>query len=87
INSSSGEFINPADYDSNQDILYAEWSASKILRISDITGTFTVDSPATSFNAEVSHFRVSPYTTSSSTLFIGTEDSRVFKVTNAESSF
>ncbi len=83
----TGKFINPADYDDNQHVLFSCNDASSIWRIKSIT-----TSPAaaesitiTGLTTEASHIRVSPYTTTSSTVFIGTDAGKVFKVTNANS--
>ena len=82
----SGKFINPSDLDNNQNILYTYRSQTSLYRVSN----FQSGSPAVNtFNmsnigSSASHLSVSPYTTTSSTLFIGTTSGRVFKLTNAE---
>ncbi len=81
----TGSFINPADYDNNLNILYSGRDENGINRISDITGTPTVDNFDISLGANASHFRVSEYTTASTTLFVGTSSGRLFIVTNADS--
>ncbi|MFI5221854.1 MAG: T9SS type A sorting domain-containing protein [Bacteroidia bacterium] len=84
----TGKFINPAGYDNNLHILYSCNSTSAIWRISNITTS--PSSPVlvtiTGMSNYASHIKVSPYTTSSSTLFIGSEGGKLFKVTNANTS-
>ncbi|MFK7952053.1 MAG: immunoglobulin domain-containing protein [Ekhidna sp.] len=81
----SGLFINPADYDDNQDILYSSKNENSINRISGISSTPSVGSVAVTLGNTTSHLRVSPYTTNSTTLFAGTLSGRVFKIENADS--
>lgn len=80
----SGLFINPADYDDNMDILFSSKNDNSINRISGITNTPSIGSVDVSLGSATSHLRVSPYTTTSSTLFAGTLSGRVFKITNAD---
>lgn len=81
----SGSFINPADYDNNQDILYSAFSTTSINRIEDVTGTPSVGQITISgMGSMASHFSVSPHTTSSTTLYIGTRNGLILKVTNAD---
>lgn len=82
-NQSTGQFINPADYDDNQDILFSARTTSSIQRITSVTGSFNIDNFSVSLGSQTSHIRVSPYTTSSSTIFVGTTSGDVFKITNA----
>ncbi|MEQ9405177.1 MAG: choice-of-anchor J domain-containing protein [Cyclobacteriaceae bacterium] len=79
----TGLFINPADYDDNQDVLFSSRDANSINRISGVTTTPSVDNISVSLGSTTSHLRVSPFTTASSTLFAGTLSGRVFKITNA----
>jgi len=83
---SNGKFINPAAYDNNMHILYSTYNVNYIQCIKGIT-----TSPGTPQTIMVtgmadyaSHIKVSPYTTTSSTLFIGTEGGKLFKMTNAD---
>ena len=81
----TGSFINPADYDDNQDILYSGRNTSSINRIEDVTGTHSVGSVTINgMSSNATHFRVSPHTTNSTTLFLGTSNGTIFKVTNAD---
>ena len=79
----TGQFINPADYDDVQDILFSARNTSSIQRINSVTGTYNIDDFSVSLGAIASHIRVSPYTTSSSTIFVGTTAGDLFKITNA----
>ncbi|MGB0403817.1 MAG: T9SS type A sorting domain-containing protein [Salibacteraceae bacterium] len=79
----TGSFINPADYDDNLNILYSTKSTSNLKRISGIgTSNTATDITIPGMITLASHIRVSPYTTTSSTLFVGSGGD-VFKVTNA----
>ncbi len=83
-----GSFINPADLDDNLDILYSNGTNSTVVQISkftniksgtpqreDLTNNLLVSRPTA--------IKVSPFTTGSTTLFIGTGGGDVLKVTNA----
>jgi PKD repeat protein len=84
---STGRFINPADYDDNQNILYSTRTSSTINRVSGITTSPSIGSISISgMSSYASHLRVSPFTTTSTTLFVGTEGGDLFKVTNANGS-
>lgn len=78
-----GQFINSADYDNNQNILYAGYSTNQIIRT-----TVNRDSLLITLNqgADATAFKVSPYTTSSTTLFVGTGNGRLYKIQNANGS-
>jgi PKD repeat protein len=82
---STGKFINPTDYDDVQNVLYSARTTSTINRISNMTGSPSISNFTISgMTRMASHLRVSPYTTSSTTLFVGTENGDLFKVTNAD---
>lgn len=83
----TGRFINPADYDDNQDILYSARTSTTLNRVSGISSSPSIGSISVSgMSAMASHLRVSPYTTSSTTLFVGTENGTLHKVSNANGS-
>ena len=83
---SSGDFINPSDYDNNQHAFYSGYDNTQIKRITNITTTPTDDEiTVTGKSSETTHLSVSPYSTSSTTIFVGTEDGELFKVVNAQS--
>tara|TARA_B100000809_G_scaffold252894_1_gene288186 strand:- start:603 stop:6143 length:5541 start_codon:yes stop_codon:yes gene_type:complete len=82
---STGKFINPGDYDNNQDVLYSARSTSTIQRITSATGGYSISNfTIAGLGSIASHLSVSPYTTTSTTLFVGTGGGRVFRVTNAQ---
>ena len=81
---STGRFINPTDYDDNLDALYSARTTTTINRILNLSGSYFIDDFTVSgMSSMASHLRVSPYTTSSTTLFVGTESGDLFKITNA----
>lgn len=84
----TGNFINPADYDDRENILYSGYSTTQILRIKSVTSTPSAPTPVsiTGMSTEASHISVSPYSSvGTSTIFIGTETGKLFKVVNAHS--
>ncbi|NVK53177.1 MAG: T9SS type A sorting domain-containing protein [Flavobacteriaceae bacterium] len=89
----NGSFINPGDLDDNLDILYTNYSETdpntdkrtyKVARYTNLLGTPT-KTELTNFNlaGEPTAFKVSPYTTTSTKLFIGTNNGLILKVENA----
>jgi len=81
----TGSFINPGDYDNNQDILYSARTTSTIQRINSATGAINIDNfTIAGLGSMASHLSVSPHTTTSTTLFVGTGAGKVFRVTNAQ---
>ena len=85
--STTGSFINPADYDNRENILYSAYSTSAIQKITNVTTTpVTSQITMSTLGAMASHLSVSPYAAiGSSTVFVGTEAGKVFKITNAQS--
>lgn len=83
-NPQEGDFINQADLDHNLNILYSNGS-NKINRyklgaasaVKNQLSNALLTGSATAFN-------VSPYTTTSTTLLVGTDDSKLLKITNAD---
>ena len=84
----TGSFINPACYDNNQHALYTYKSSSggsksiymvKNVNSTPVTSTINV----TNLTSTATAFKVSPYTTTSTTLFIGTSSGKLIKLTNA----
>jgi len=89
MSENTGSFINPATYDDNLHIYYSYKSAGSpsgiIKRITGINATPSVsDVSITGLNAAITAFKVSPHTTGSTTLYIGTSNSKLIKVTNAD---
>lgn len=91
--SDSGDFINQADLDSNLDVLYVNGVngvTNQIFRYSDLMNIAsdglaikTVLSDAL-LDSESIAFKVSPYTTTSTTLLVGTESGKLLKIENAD---
>ena len=79
----TGSFINPADYDDNKNILYSARNTTTLKRIINMTGSYSTGTITLSgMSSMATHIRVSPYTTATTTLFVGSGGD-VFKVTNA----
>jgi len=89
----SGIFINPSDYDSYNNKLYANAvnflgsRAHQLLRVTNIpnnpSGSYITlnNTPAVIF----SHIKVSPFSpTNKTTLFVGTQSGRLYKITEAQ---
>lgn len=87
LNSSdnTGSFINPGDYDDALNILYTRGLGSSIKR-TFINGNLNPisDIIQPGINGTPTHVKVSPYAQGSSTLFVGTNSGRVYKVTGAD---
>jgi photosystem II stability/assembly factor-like uncharacterized protein len=88
----SGIFINPADYDSRNKVLYANACdfignyLDYYLQISDVTGSGYGEFKKAGSTTEVyfSAVKLSPFSPSgNANLFLGTQSGRLFKVTNA----
>jgi photosystem II stability/assembly factor-like uncharacterized protein len=92
---STGTFISPADYDYKENILYSNavrFSGdlpNKLFRASGVPFVYGNEGNiniGTNSNVPFSHVKYSPYSPSGhSTLFVGTESGKVYKITNAES--
>jgi len=89
----SGIFINPADYDSENNALYANavsfWQSNpnRILRVKNVTGNFTGEYVyvGTAVPTWFSNVTISPHSPSGTvTLFLGSNSGRLYKVTNAQ---
>ena len=80
---STGKFISQWDYSETHDVLYATYDDSCILRVFHVTDTInrygTPFSYNNAFGNWVTALKLSPFT--DSVLFVGTNDSRVFKIT------
>ena len=90
---SEGSFINPAALDSNQDAYFSNASRDTnndgvddvfaIRVITGLTGTPATSLITSGLSSTPSAFEVSPHTTGSTSLFVGTKDGNVLKITNA----
>ena len=91
-NASNGSFINPCALDSNLDILYTNYSStdngSAIRRYSGIKSSGTLSATMLTdplLESRPTAFTVSPYTTTSSTVLVGTVLGDVLRIDNADS--
>lgn len=88
-NRSLGHFVNEIALDRTNDVFYSYRSGLTLFRTSGLSAsatTFTnnvVTVGTAQTNEQISWMKVSPYTTASTTLFVGTNLGRIFKVTNA----
>ncbi|MBK5280097.1 MAG: T9SS type A sorting domain-containing protein [Bacteroidia bacterium] len=79
-----GNFINQGDYDSNLKILFSANSTTAIYRVKNVTTNHGEDSiKINNMGSVATAFRVSPYTTSSTTLYVGTQAGKLFRINNA----
>ena len=91
----SGSFISPGDYDYDNNSLYSNAvgsfgsSKNRLYRLKGIPSNVYKQIITIGSNSDVpfSHIKYSPYSPEgTSTLFLGTESGKLYKVTNAESS-
>jgi hypothetical protein len=80
----TGSFINPQDLDDNLDILYSN-GTSKLFKFSNITTDNPTKTEITggSLLTNITAIKVSPFTTASSKVFVGTSTGTLAKVENA----
>ncbi len=85
---STGSFINPTDYDDREDHLFSARTTTTLNRIRNLTGSYSTGSISVNQGgSKASHIRVSPFApVGTSTLFVGTEGGRLYKVTDADAS-
>jgi trimeric autotransporter adhesin len=78
----TGGFINPCDLDNTNDILYAAGDANDLVRWTNVFGISTRSDFTFSLGgASISAVKVSP--NNASTVYVGTDNGRVYRVTNA----
>jgi len=88
---STGSFINPQELDNIRDFLYANASGggkdsiARYIRIKSASPIRTNISH-TSLNGEVTALKVSPFTTTSTKLFVGLKTGRLLRIDNANTS-
>lgn len=80
-----GVFINPADYDDRFNTLFSAKRPQFINRIRLTNNAVLIDSIQVRHpnNDFTSHFKASPWSSSSSTFFVGTARGNIFKITQA----
>lgn len=96
MNTNDGVFINPADYDSHNKTLYANSTtftgnyANHLTRIDNVpfnNNSFDRIDLDTDLESYFSHIKVSPFSPEGgATLFVGSVNGRLFKVTDAQDS-
>ncbi|MDG1994218.1 MAG: T9SS type A sorting domain-containing protein [Polaribacter sp.] len=90
----TGSFINPADLDDNLDILYTNGASTlagvrsgAINRFTNITTTaFKFPLTNALLDTDATVIKVSPFTTNSTKLFVGTNNGKLLRITNADTS-
>ena len=87
-NTDEGDFINPAELDDNLDILFSNASVGTNYKISRFANLSTTTPLRTDLSNELLNrpptvLKVSPYTTATTNLFVGTDTGRLLKVENA----
>ena len=94
-NSNSGVFINPSDYDSDNNTVYANKvrfngnQSNRIIKITNIDSDPNTQTINLSTNTSVyfSALKLSPFSTSNSkTLFIGSQSGRLYKIQDVNNS-
>lgn len=80
---STGNFINTADYDSKLKILFTAKSSTALYRVRNVTTTPVESDLTVNMGASATAIRVSPFPTSATNLYVGTQSGRLFKVLNA----
>lgn len=85
LDDNTGLFINVAEYDSYQKVLFSSRDNASIYRVRNVTTTRSVDNiPIAGLGAKASALRVSPYATAQTNLYVGTQSGRLFKVIGAQ---
>ncbi len=83
----TGSFINAGDYDSNLKILFTARNESSIYRVRNVNlASRAAEQVNINLGSLATVMRVSPFTTTASKLYIGTEAGRLFSVQNAHNS-
>lgn len=84
---SKGRFINPTEYDSDTDILYAAGGLNELTRIKNVSGTpGSLETLTLSMdNRQITHIKASPYT--ANRLFVGVRiangEGKIYRIDNA----
>jgi len=92
IDSNEGSFINPAALDSNQNVYFSNATTGtgsatsySIRRILNVDGNSPTSSLLTGLlSSEPTALEVSPFTTGSSVLIVGTKDGNIVKISDAD---
>ncbi|MEA3495876.1 MAG: PKD domain-containing protein [Bacteroidota bacterium] len=83
----TGSFVNVADYDDKENILYSARTNNSLQRILNVTSTpATPDTIVISLGSMASAIKASKYSSATtSTIFVGTAAGKLFKIENAQS--
>ena len=85
-----GSFINPAELDDNLEVLFTNGSTSNSNIISSFINVNSISTRRNLTNALLTSvptaFKVSPYTTTSTTLIVGTRNGQLLRINNANNS-
>ena len=85
LSENSGSFINPADYDDRENILYTNRTLSGFYRVTGVLSAPSATVVSAPLGSSVTHLRVSPYAPEgTSTVYLGTLSGRLFRVSNAQ---
>jgi hypothetical protein len=85
INNSDGRFINPADYDSGLNILYACKNARYVYRYKDVNTNVVEETlEIRNLGGSATALKVSPYLDTASTLFVAGGSGKLFRVDHAD---
>ena len=80
---STGSFVNAMDLDKNLDIIYSN-GTNHLARFTDITTSSPIRTNITDdLLTNITAVKVSPFTTTSSKVFVGTQSGKVVKIENA----
>ncbi|WP_375562299.1 T9SS type A sorting domain-containing protein [Bernardetia sp. OM2101] len=79
----TGEFINPADYHDDLDLLYSSSTGSRDVARWTVPAGGRSNFNVTGMAGNVMHLKASPFSAASTTLYIGTDAGEVVRVANA----
>ncbi len=83
----TGSFINTGDYDSNLKILYTARDETSIYRVRNVNlASRAAGQVNVNLGSMATAMKLSPFSTTASNLYIGTEAGRLFRVQNAHNS-
>lgn len=82
--SGSGKFINPTDYDSKDNVMYAGYSSGHFLRSTNMTGSITNTDVNAGFSGQVSAVTVDTF--NAHVVYFGTDAGKIYRVTSANTS-
>lgn len=84
LNVNGGSFINAAEYDDRENILYVNFGASSFYRVKGVTSAPDAVLVPAAFQGTATSLSASPFAPEgTSTLFVGTSSGRIFRISNA----